>query len=92
MHMLRVFFYSYKAGDEIELVARITVNHKGHVQFFICPLSENNGAETEECFAKYPLKLSNGSYKYVLPSTDSGDYTITGILPPDLTCEHCVLR
>lgn len=89
---IEIYVCSYKAGEMIELVARLTANHMGYFRYSICPLNHNKELETEECFAKYPLKLSNGSNKYVLKSSKSGDYQMNAYLPSDLTCEHCVLR
>ncbi|KAL6421233.1 hypothetical protein ACFW04_013654 [Cataglyphis niger] len=82
----------YKPGQMIELVARLTANHGGYFQYSICPLNYTKELETEECFAKYPLKMENGSNKYVLKSHNSGDYKMNAYLPEDLTCEQCVLR
>lgn len=76
----------------IELVARLTANHGGYFQYSICPLNHAKELETEECFAKYPLKMENGSDIYVLKSRNSGDYKMNAYLPKDLTCEQCVLR
>jgi len=76
----------------IELVARITANHWGHFQYSICPLNHSKERETEECFAKYILKMEDGTNKYVLKSHNTGDYKMKAYLPEGLTCEHCVLR
>ncbi|CAL1678311.1 unnamed protein product [Lasius platythorax] len=83
---------TYKPGQMIELVARITANHMGFFQYSICPLNHGKELETEECFAKYPLKMEDGSDRYVLKSSNRGDYKMNAYLPKDLTCEHCVLR
>lgn len=76
----------------IELEARLTANHMGYFQYSICHLSDKKELETEECFAKYPLKLEDGSNKYKLKSSNSGNYKMNAYLPQDLTCDHCVLR
>jgi len=89
-----IFFtsFSYKAGQMIELVVRITANHWGHFQYSICPLKHSKEQETEECFAKHILKMEDGTDKYVLKSHKTGNYKMKAYLPEGLTCEHCVLR
>lgn len=76
----------------IELDVKLTANHMGYFQYSICSLNHNKELETEECFAKYPLKMIDGSYKYILQSFNRGDYKMNAYLPQDLTCDHCVLR
>ncbi|XP_039312890.1 uncharacterized protein LOC105197030 [Solenopsis invicta] len=83
---------TYKAGQIIELEAKLTANHMGHFQYTICVLNSGKELETEECFAQYPLKLTDGNNKYVLKSSDSGTYKMKAYLPQNLICEHCVLR
>ncbi|EZA61439.1 hypothetical protein DMN91_003714 [Ooceraea biroi] len=83
---------TYKAGQMIELVGRITANHMGYMRYSICPLKHGKELETEECFAKYMLKMADGTDRYVLPSHETGDYKMSAYLPQGLTCEHCVLR
>lgn len=82
----------YQKGQKIDVVARLTTNHRGYFKFQICPLTNPKELETEECFNRYPLKLENGSDRYVLQSHESKDYTMSLFLPNGLTCEHCVLR
>ncbi|XP_014610244.1 PREDICTED: uncharacterized protein LOC106790084 [Polistes canadensis] len=82
----------YQKCQKIKAVVRITANHWGYFKFQICQLSKSKELETEECFERYPLKLEDGSDRYVLKSHDAKDYTMTLILPKNLTCEHCVLR
>ncbi|XP_061399708.1 uncharacterized protein LOC133335447 [Musca vetustissima] len=69
---------------------KITANHMGHITYHLCNLDEF-GKESEECFAKYPLKFADGSDKFYIGQT-LGDIETTVVLPPGLSCKHCVLR
>jgi hypothetical protein len=72
-------------------VAHITANHKGHFEFRLCPLENKMELETEECFAKYPLKVEGGGTSYYLPQSTIGDFAVDVTLP-DIKCEQCVLQ
>ena len=48
--------------------------------------------ETEECFDSNPIFLSDGSRRFPVPVGVLGFFNMTGVLPPNLVCEHCVLR
>ncbi|XP_015171788.1 PREDICTED: uncharacterized protein LOC107064049 isoform X2 [Polistes dominula] len=82
----------YIEGSYIQIQIELTASHLGHFEFSICPLNNKKELETDECFAKYPIRLANGSYKYNITSYAIKDYTIEAVLPQGLTCEHCVLR
>jgi len=83
---------TYEEGSFIDLKVRITANHWGYFLFELCPLNSSDELETEECFMKNPLKLEDGSDKYILPSSNVGLYSMTVKLPANLTCDQCVLR
>ncbi|XP_069672283.1 uncharacterized protein [Periplaneta americana] len=82
----------YKAGSTITTVNRITANHWGSFYYKICKLASSTELETEECFAKYPLRLVDGSEHYTLTSHSPGDYQAQVVLPAGLTCDRCVLQ
>lgn len=56
----------------------------------MCEMHDMTKPDTEDCFKL--LKLADGGDKYVLTSTERGNYTVSVKLPDGKTCEHCVLR
>lgn len=81
---------AYKMGSVIEVTARITANHRGHIYFRICNLDAE--LESEACFERYKILTSTGADTYPLPSTSAGDYKISLKLPNGLSCNHCVMQ
>ncbi|KAF7418619.1 hypothetical protein HZH68_001272 [Vespula germanica] len=82
----------YTEGFHIQIQINLTASHVGHFEFSICPLSNPKELETDECFAKYPVQLADGSYKYNIERYQAEVHLIEAILPQGLICEHCVLR
>ena len=44
----------YSAGQEIDVEVLLTAHHKGHFEFFACPIAPGE-KPTESCFKQYPL-------------------------------------
>lgn len=64
----------------------------GFFEFKICPTNDPKKQETQECFDRYPLSLSDGSgYRYYIPTT-AALMGVDLVLPQNLTCEFCVLQ
>ena len=80
---------TYLQGTNIPAIVRITANHLGYFTFDLCNLDEDR--ETEECFEKYPLKTIDGHDRYYIDN-EVKDFPVYLTLPPDVVCEHCVLR
>ncbi|KAK2581715.1 hypothetical protein KPH14_002200 [Odynerus spinipes] len=87
-----VIVEEYQANSNFEITVNLTASHLGYFEFAICPLSEPNELETDECFKKYPVQLADGTYHYQITKFGSNVYTIEAVLPEGLTCEHCVIR
>lgn len=86
-------YFRYKVGSIINVKVKLIANDLGHFRFNLCPLEGPNDLETEMCFNQYPLQLYN-SYpddKFYLPNYEK-DFYISIQLPPNVICEHCVLR
>nr|QSC42439.1 lytic polysaccharide monooxygenase D [Coptotermes gestroi] len=81
----------YPAGSTITTLTNVTANHLGRLEFRLCPLKLKDELETEECFAKYPLKLADGSSSHRLVADVIGDVLVDVVLP-DIKCEQCVLQ
>lgn len=82
---------TYKRGATIPITVTITANHRGYFYFKICNLDQDQ-RESDGCFDRYQVLISDGSSTYTLPSTESKDYTLSIKLPSDLVCNHCVLQ
>lgn len=82
---------SYKRGSTIPITVTITANHRGYFYFKICNIDIDR-QESDACFERYKIVISDGSSTYPLPSTQSKDYALSIKLPSDLVCNHCVLQ
>ncbi|KAK1133216.1 hypothetical protein K0M31_014570 [Melipona bicolor] len=69
---------------------KLTTNNLGTFRFHLCPLDQTNSLETEECFNKYPIMLSDDSYEYAVPEFQT-TFNIEVQLPY-IFCEHCAFR
>ncbi|XP_050589622.1 uncharacterized protein LOC126921793 [Bombus affinis] len=88
-----VIVQRYKVGSIINVKVKLIANDLGHFQFNLCPLKGPNDLETEMCFDQYPLQLYDRypDDKFYLPDYEK-DFYISIQLPPNVICEHCVLR
>jgi hypothetical protein len=82
-----VIVKSYKQGQTIEALVRLTASHMGYFSFKICNLDAEN--ETDGCF-KYVIYTASGSDKTTV--TGTGDYKVLLRLPSGLKCNKCVLQ
>ncbi|KYQ47597.1 hypothetical protein ALC60_13353 [Trachymyrmex zeteki] len=87
-----IIVQKYKAGSIINATVYLTETHLGYFEFSLCPL-KNKKLETEKCFNTYPLPMADGKgYKYPITSNYPEDYTISLVLPKNVTCKQCVIR
>ena len=82
---------SYRPGSQLPVSVLITANHKGYFYFNLCDL-QTFGSESEECFARYPLKTTAGTLEHYLNSSATGYYNLTLQLPSNVRCDRCVLQ
>lgn len=82
---------TYKRGATVPITVRITANHRGYFYFKICNLDADK-RESDACFDRFKVQISDGSSTYPLPSAAAKDYTLSIKLPSDLVCNHCVLQ
>ncbi|KAK3094869.1 hypothetical protein FSP39_007325 [Pinctada imbricata] len=82
----------YTAGQVMNVVVEVTVNHYGYFEFKICPNNDVKKAATKECLDKHLLSLTNGTTRYYVTQNIVGKYHITLQLPKDLTCTQCVFQ
>ncbi|XP_033754405.1 uncharacterized protein LOC117337502 [Pecten maximus] len=82
----------YIQGQVMPVVVDITANHKGWFEFRICEAVDNNTPVTQSCLDQHLLTLDNGGTQYNLAGNVKDDISIGVHLPPDLSCDHCVLQ
>lgn len=84
----------YPAGiKEMSVKIELLAFEKGFFEFRLCSL--NNYTLTQECLDENILPIKEG---YLLGTPlryypkDARDFRLTIAIPPDLTCDHCVLQ
>lgn len=87
-----VIVKTYRSGGKLPVGVNITANHHGHFRFKICNLDKSKGVESNACFNKYRLRLTNGEERYVVPTFIPDTYKLTLRIPKGLRCKHCVLQ
>ncbi|GFR75827.1 cell wall integrity and stress response component 4-like [Elysia marginata] len=84
----------YRRGDVIDTTIHITANHRGYFEFRLCPVEDAKVEVTQACLDTHILEREDGEgTKYFLPEGKSNQFfNISLRLPPDLTCERCVIQ
>ncbi|KAF5280320.1 hypothetical protein FQR65_LT03129 [Abscondita terminalis] len=79
----------YPSGSTINVLVRLTANHRGTLSYGLCKLIDKTKPEEESCFTN--LLLADGTTEY---NVNSQDYDVINSvkLPSGFTCNHCVLR
>lgn len=89
---------TYRQGDVIDVVIRLTDNLLGYFFFKLCPNNDVTRIVTQECLDAHNLQVVDNSgqlmgEKYVVPSErTNGDHSLHVQLPSDVTCSQCVLQ
>lgn len=85
----------YPVGlQDIEVKVELTAHHKGYFQFKLCP--NNESPLTQSCLDRYPLVIQEARthgdpYKFYPPKEPKLS-ELHVLLPPDVTCDRCVLQ
>jgi len=82
---------NYTQGQEIVVKARLTAHHKGWMSIKLCPTNDFSVRGTQECMDQHPVPLPDGQLQYDM-TVKHAWYNVTFVLPPDLTCDLCVLQ
>jgi len=85
----------YVTGQDMEVEAELTTNHKGNMKLELCPSDDPYTVVTDECFKRYPLQMADGSGpEFVIPedSKKTEIFTWKVKLPEGVSCAHCVVR
>lgn len=81
---------TYTQGSIIEVLVRLSGNHRGYFYFQLC--NTDDEPESEECFSRHRLRTTSGAEVYQLPTSSPGDFRVSLKLPKHLTCKLCVLQ
>lgn len=80
----------YQTGGVMPVTVKITANHIGNFFFSICNMDLE--PESDACFDRYPLRLTNGADRHPIPIAVLGMFNVQLRLPAGLTCKHCILQ
>jgi len=80
---------TYRQGSTVNVVVRITANHRGYFTFRLCNLSSER--ESDACFNRNVLQIGSGGTTWTLPNGNTQDFTVA-VRMPNFTCNHCVLQ
>lgn len=79
----------YSQGAEIPVIVKLTAGHKGYFYFRLCNYDDDD--ESEDCFERNKI-LVNGGETFERVSFKADIFNLTLQLPPNLSCDHCVLQ
>ncbi|XP_064614474.1 uncharacterized protein LOC135478132 [Liolophura sinensis] len=83
---------TYSQGETISVHAELTANHKGWMEFKICPNNDVNKIATQACLDQYVLQKADGTGTKTIVPTDQRQFYIDLVLPKGLTCSQCVVQ
>ena len=87
---------NYASGSIMDVKVELTTTHLGYFMFRLCPETSDEREVSQECLDQHVLRiLSNGSDTdkyYIQMEKSSSIYSLPLRLPPDLTCDRCVLQ
>lgn len=93
MYARGIITKTYRKGQIINVAAKLTMSHKGYFQFRIGAFdnSRTEGDETGRLKGQL-LELTTGGTKFNITKMGHHDYHMQLKLPPQLTCQRCVLQ
>ncbi|CAF0868483.1 unnamed protein product [Didymodactylos carnosus] len=81
---------TYATGSIIDIKVLVP-NHKGYMEFRLCPASNEYVEVTQECLDQHVLEIEGYGQQFpVLEGMDS--IYLKAHLPTDVWCSHCVLQ
>ena len=89
-----VIVKNYTRGALIPIKVDITASHMGYFEFRLCADKRTVGElVTQQCLDKHLLQLADGSTRFDrVVDGIAKVYTLLLQLPPDVTCDFCVLQ
>ena len=81
----------YRKGATIPVTIELTANHRGWMEFRLCPNNNVKVAVTQDCLDRHLLAFSSGGFRYLV-SPDDHLIHLNVQLPTDVTCSQCLLQ
>lgn len=84
----------YSPGDVITVVVELTANHKGWMEFKLCPNDDPSKTVTQQCLDRYVLPIAETrARRYNVPNEDGyQNIRIKLLLPQHIKCKACVFQ
>lgn len=84
---------TYLKNTVIDIEIECTANHKGRMDFKLCPVKGRSEA-TQECLDHHRIVMEDGSDQFIIPKGTKmkETFNIRGRLPRGLTCDRCVMQ
>ncbi|CAF0794782.1 unnamed protein product [Brachionus calyciflorus] len=82
---------SYVKGTIIDVRVRLSANHRGNMEFRICPVLNKFVEITKECLDENLLHIIGHGTSYPV-QTGEDEINLNVKLPDDLVCSHCVFQ
>ena len=80
-------------GQVLRVEVELTAYHQGFFQLRLCPHNRRDRPAAQTCLDQHLLTmLAGGQRYYPAPPGPGGRYNIEYQLPPDLTCDLCVVQ
>lgn len=85
----------YSPGQLIDVDIELTANHQGYFELSLCPLTDKDQMETQDCFDRYPLTIKGrSSNRFDIPegTPKKVGFNYQVKLPDGVTCTNCVIQ
>ena len=85
---------TYRPGQDIDVRVDLSANHKGKMEFKICPNNNVKRDPTQACMDAHPLKILPDlkTESPVTTQMGNGAYRFRVRLPRGMTCKQCILQ
>ncbi|CAF1017090.1 unnamed protein product [Didymodactylos carnosus] len=82
---------TYSSGSMIDIKVLLSANHKGYMEFRLCPSLNEYVEITQECLDQHVLEIEG--YGKQFPVREGMDSIYLKVhLPSDVWCSHCVIQ
>jgi len=92
MYANGIIVETFESGQEVQVTVQITANHKGYLEFKLCPNNNVNQDPVQQCFDDNQLEVVNGEGNKFYIGTQNKNYYPIIKLPNGLTCSQCILQ
>lgn len=84
----------YSPGEIMTVVIELTANHKGWMEFKVCPNDDWKKTVTQECLDRHVLPLAETRLRRFHVSNKNGyqKIRVNLVLPSNISCKSCVFQ